>query len=106
MTSNLLADVPARLTEEFFTTILKTADLRIERIVSTGQATPPGDWLAQDRSEWVMILSGSAGLRFEDETVERRLGPGDYIDIAAGRRHRVQWTDGAAPTVWLAIHYC
>ncbi len=105
MTGNLLAHVPARLTEELFTTVLKTADLRIERIVSTGHATPPGEWLAQDRGEWVMVLAGSAGLRFEDEAAERRLGPGDYIDIAAGRRHRVEWTDGAVPTVWLAVHY-
>jgi cupin 2 domain-containing protein len=31
--------------------------------------------------------------------------PGDYLDIPAHRRHRVEWTDPAQPTVWLAIHY-
>ena len=25
--------------------------------------------------------------------------------IPAHRRHRVEWTDPEAPTVWLALHY-
>ena len=33
------------------------------------------------------------------------LGPGDYVDLPAHRRHRVEWTTPDEPTVWLAIHY-
>ena len=53
---NLLADVPATLGGEELRTLLTTADLRIERIVSTGQASPPGFWYDQDWAEWVLVL--------------------------------------------------
>ena len=81
------------------------AAVRVERIVSTGQASPPGFWYDQELAEWVVLLTGAAELQFEDETAPRRLGPGDWVHIAAHRRHRVNWTDPAQPSVWLAIHY-
>jgi cupin 2 domain-containing protein len=33
------------------------------------------------------------------------MGPGDHVHIPAHRRHRVEWTDPAQPTVWLAVHH-
>ena len=33
------------------------------------------------------------------------MGPGDYVNIPAHKRHRVEWTTPDAPTVWLAVHY-
>lgn len=84
--------------------LLKRAGLRIERIVSTGQASPEGFWYNQPQDEWVVLLSGSAGLRFECETEERKLKPGDWLQIPAHVRHRVEWTDAATPSVWLAVH--
>jgi cupin 2 domain-containing protein len=44
-------------------------------------------------------------LRFADETEARLLRPGVWLDIAPHRRHRVDWTDPAAATVWLAVFY-
>jgi cupin 2 domain-containing protein len=42
---NLLSGLPARsLAEEVVETLLELPGLRIERIVSTGQATPEGEW--------------------------------------------------------------
>ena len=52
-----------------------------------------------------MLLSGAARLRFADEDEARYLGPGDWVDIPAHCRHRVEWTDLDQPTVWLAVHY-
>jgi cupin 2 domain-containing protein len=43
-------------------------------------------------------------LEFVDGEGTLSLEPGDYLHIAAGRRHRVAWTDPGGPTVWLAIH--
>jgi cupin 2 domain-containing protein len=103
--TNLFAPIPAQITEEIFQVLLSTAHFRLERIVSAGQATPPGEWYDQDTHEWVALLTGSAGLRFEDEPEPRVLSPGDYLLIPAHRRHRVEWTDPARPTVWLALHY-
>ncbi|MFZ5448429.1 MAG: cupin domain-containing protein [Thermodesulfobacteriota bacterium] len=101
---NLFADLPPEIPAEIFQVLLKTNNFRLERIVSGGQATPPGEWYDQDTHEWVVLLTGSASLRFEDEP-ERLLRPGDHLSIPAHRRHRVEWTDPTRPTVWLALHY-
>jgi cupin 2 domain-containing protein len=101
--TNLLADIRASLPEELVQTILERPNVRIERIVSHGQVTPPGFWYDQTRSEFVVLLGGAARLEFENETVEMK--PGSYIDIPAHRRHRVEWTSPDEPTIWLAIHY-
>lgn len=104
MSGNLF-DVPASRPDERFDVLLETAGMRLERIVSTGQATPPGEWLDQDRDEWVVVLLGRAALRFEDEREARVMRAGDHVVIRAHRRHRVEWTDTREPTIWLALHY-
>ena len=78
--------------------------MRLERIVSHGQATPPGEWFDRDRDDWVVLLRGGAGLLFEGESESQVLRPGDYLLIPAHARHRVEWTASDEPTVWLALH--
>jgi cupin 2 domain-containing protein len=102
---NLFASLPAGLDAEQITVLLANANLRIERIVSTGQASPPGFWYDQHWAEWVVVLAGGAGVLFEGEAEPRVLRAGDYILIPPHRRHRVAWTDREHPTVWLAVHY-
>ena len=103
MTStNLFADLPARLPDELIDTLIETADVRIERIVSHGHASPEGFWYDQEWHEWVVVLKGAARLRFEDGTVEMRHG--DFVNIPAHRKHRVEWTTPDEPTIWLAVH--
>jgi cupin 2 domain-containing protein len=101
--TNLLADVPRQIPSELFTTLLEADNVRIERIVSQGQASPGGFWYDQAQHEWVMVLKGAARLRFEDECIE--LKPGDFISIPAHKKHRVDWTTPDEATVWLAVHY-
>jgi cupin 2 domain-containing protein len=101
--SNLFAELPPRLPEELFTTLLDSASIRIERIVSHGQASPDGFWYDQPQHEWVVVLKGAARLRFEDEMIEMK--PGDFVNIPAHKRHRVEWTTPDEPTVWLAVFY-
>ncbi len=101
---NLFA-VAHALTAELVDALLSRPGLRIERIVSQGQASPAGFWYDQAEGEWVLVLAGAARLRFEDEPDARLLGPGDWLDIAPRRRHRVDWTDPAVPTIWLAVYY-
>ncbi len=102
---NLLADIPTALGAEELRALLTTPGLRIERIVSTGQASPPGFWFDQDWAEWVLVLAGRAGLLVAGEAAPRVLGPGSYVHLPAHCRHRVEWTSTEAPTVWLAVHY-
>jgi cupin 2 domain-containing protein len=100
---NLFDDIPARADEETFTELLARENVRIERIVSTGQSTPADKPYRQGHDEWVLLLAGSAGLCIEGES-ERSLRPGDHVLIAAHRNHWVTWTARDEPTVWLAIH--
>jgi len=104
-TGSLDGDVPARPVDEFIDVLLERPRLRIERIVSTGQTTPEGEWYDQDRDEWVLLTSGAARLRIEGETDERELVAGEWILLPAHCRHRVTWTQSEPPTVWLAVHF-
>lgn len=102
---NLFAALPATpLGEERFDALLTQPGLRLERIVSTGQASPPGFWYDQVDAEWVVLLAGGASLRFADEATPRELVPGDWLYIAPRRRHRVERTSVEPPAVWLALH--
>ena len=101
--SNLFADLPADAASEQFRELLSRPGLRIERIVSAGQASPPGFWYDQPQGEWVLVLQGEARLTFGDETGSKLLQAGDFVDIAPHRRHRVEST--STPTIWLAVHY-
>jgi cupin 2 domain-containing protein len=103
--TNLFAGIPPKIPVEIIEILLQTPDFKLERLVSAGQSTPPGQWYDQETHEWVILLSGSAGLLFEGETAAQALRPGDHLLIPAHRRHRVEWTDPAQPTVWLALHF-
>ncbi len=102
--NNLLKKLPIHVDEELFETLLQGQTFRLERIVSTGQVTPVGQWYDQVWDEWVILLSGAARLRFADEQTVHDLKPGDYVLIPAHCRHRVEWTDPEQASVWLALH--
>ena len=88
-----------------FEQLLNGRQFRLERITSSGRSTPQGQWYNQENDEWVVLLTGAARLRLEDPDETLDLRAGDYLNIPAHRRHRVEWTDPARPTVWLALHY-
>ncbi len=100
---NLFAPLPDAQGGEVFTPLLERGGVRIERIVSHGQATPPDAPFLQDADEWVVVLRGRAGLRIEGED-EVTLVPGDHVFIPGGTRHWVTRTDPNVPTLWLAVH--
>ena len=102
---NLFANIPENLKAELFETLLQTPGFRIERIVSQGHCSPDGFWYDQNEKEWVILLQGSAGLRFDDKEELVVLYPGDYLHIDRHQRHRVEWTDPEQETIWLAVHY-
>jgi cupin 2 domain-containing protein len=102
---NLFQEIPGELPEEFAENIHSARSLRIERIVSRGHASPDDFWYDQPEHEWVLLVSGAARVRFEDEAQAVEMTPGDYLGIPAHRRHRVEWTAPDVDTIWLAIHH-
>ncbi len=102
---NILGDIPGTSAEEHLEVLQAGKGIRIERIVSRGQVSPKGFWYDQKEAEWVLVLKGAATLMFENRKDPVPLGSGDYLNIPARVRHRVEWTDPNQETVWLAVHY-
>jgi cupin 2 domain-containing protein len=102
---NLLARLPARLSDEALEVLAEAGNVRIERIISLGHASPEGVWYDQPQAEFVVLIAGEAHVEFEGESQPRELKPGDYLVIPAHCRHRVAWTTSDEPSVWLAVHY-
>lgn len=100
---NLFHSLPDSARGELFDTLVAVSGVTVERIVSTGQATAEGEWYDQDQHEFVVLLSGSAALRFESEAAERALEAGDWVWIPARARHRVVRTSTEPAAVWLAV---
>ena len=102
---SLFQEIPDDLPNELLDDLIETDLVRIERIVSAAHASAEGFWYDQENDEWVLVVRGSAGLRFEDADEVVVLKPGDWINIPAHKKHRVEWTDPNEKTIWLAIHY-
>lgn len=102
---NLFAGLPDSLSDELSEVLADSSSVRIERIVSAGHSSPPGFWYDQEEHEWVIVLRGEAGLLFEGNQQPTRMVPGDFINIPAHRKHRVQWTSPVGSTIWLAVFY-
>lgn len=100
---NLFENIPERLPGELVEVLADSSSVRIERIVSDGQASPEGFWYDQEQHEWVLLVSGSAVLEFEDGMLE--MHPGDHVLIPARQKHRVAATSAAEKTIWLAVFY-
>jgi cupin 2 domain-containing protein len=105
LSKNIFEDIPVNVTEETVEIISETDSIRIERIVSRAHSSPHDFWYDQEKNEYVIILKGRAGLAFEKRDDVIVMGPGDYLEIPAHVRHRVEWTDPEEDTIWLAINY-
>jgi len=102
--SNLFENIPSSIKTEKFEDILNMPNLRIERIISSGQSSPETGWYDQDENEWVIVVEGKAVLEFE-ESGAITLNKGDHLNIPAHTKHKVSWTDPNQLTIWLAVFY-
>ena len=89
--TNLFDDLPTDSAREQFLTLTQSGRVRIERIVSAGHTTEPGEWYDQPDHEWVMVLRGSARLRFESEPTERIMQAGDFVSNRIRSQAVVSW---------------
>jgi len=79
--NNLFGDLPINLPEELVEVLVEGQGVRIERVISTGQASPEGFWFDPRRAEWVAVLKGEAKLLFEGDDEPVAMKPGDYVLI-------------------------
>lgn len=102
--NNLFKAIPEDLDKEVFECLTEKGQFKIERIISKGHTSPDKGWDFQKQDEWVVVLKGAATLSFENG-VQENLKVGDYINIPAQTKHKVNWTKPDEETIWLAVHY-
>ncbi len=105
MKGHLFQDIPESLPEELFQTLIHTGSVKVERILSRGHCSGDDEWYDQSWNEWVVLLSGAARLVIDGQSAPVEMLPGDYLQLPAGTRHRVDWTAPDVSSVWLAVHY-
>ena len=78
---------------------------QLKLICSNAFSSPVESWMDQSEMEWVLVLRGSAQLRFQDAEGVIDLSPGDHLLIPSNRLHRVERSDPDPGTLWLALYW-
>ncbi len=96
-----------KLSEELTTLLHSDKNIRIERIISDGQCSEKGFWYDQEENEWLVLIQGSAKLKFDDSRFDNEviLNAGDTLFIPAHCRHRVKYTSTVPKCIWVCIFY-
>ncbi len=103
--NNILKNIPKNLADELVDILAEGKNFRLERVVSKGHTSPKGFWYDQVENEFILLLKGEAEVLFKDDAKPIRLSEGDYINIPAHKKHRVEWTDPEIETIWLVLFY-
>ncbi|HRZ79664.1 MAG TPA: cupin domain-containing protein [bacterium] len=99
---NIFKNIPVSAHDEITEILAMKGAVRIERIVSTGQASPEDFFYDQDEDEFIIVLKGRAVMSFSNGS-KITLNEGDHFNIPKNLRHRVDFTED--PTIWLAVFY-
>ena len=92
--------LPGIREDELVDILKENENVRIERIISTGQVS---DWMIQERNEYVVLLQGNAIIEFNDKKVEMK--DGDTLLIEKKERQRVSYTSESPCCIWFCIHF-
>ena len=112
------------MNEEIIKILFKNENVKIEKIISTGQTT---DWQESNKNEFVILVQGNAEIEYYDNRIcedknfktnenimknlkntndmKLQLGKGDIILIKKGERHRVSYTSKNPCCVWICIFF-
>ena len=110
--------------EEIIKILFKNENVKIEKIISTGQTT---DWQESNKNEFVILVQGNAEIEYYDNRIcedknfktnenvmknlkntndmKLQLGKGDIILIKKGERHRVSYTSKNPCCIWICIFF-
>jgi len=101
--TNLFHSLPPAAGSERVELLLEGRGLKLELIHSCAASTPAGQWYDQPLGEWVLLVQGSAQLRFADADSAQQLQPGDLLWIPPHRLHRLEASDGGRGCLWLTL---
>jgi len=92
--------LPSMKEDEIIDILRESGDIKIERIISTGQVS---DWMVQEKKEYVLLLQGNTVIEFNDKKVEMKAG--DTLFIEKRERHRVAYTSENPCCIWFCVHF-
>ncbi|WP_320676522.1 Nif11 domain/cupin domain-containing protein [Prochlorococcus sp. MIT 1300] len=78
---------------------------RLELVQSFAASSPQGFWYDQLEHEWILLLRGSATIKFKDPELLLELNVGDQLHLPPHRLHRVERTDPLPGTLWLTLFW-
>lgn len=87
-------------TKEIVEMLKENENVRIEKIISTGQTT---DWMEQEQEEFVMLIQGEAIIEYKNKKQELRAG--DTVIIKKNEKHRVVYTSENPCCIWICVFY-
>lgn len=90
--------------KEVFEEVFSSEGIRFERIISSGQTSPEEGWYDQPENEWVILLQGTAKIKFDNNEI-KKLKKGDYLFIAKHCKHKVVYTSAMPKCIWLAVFF-
>ena len=105
---NLFQSIPSNFPKEITEVLASSGNVRVEKILSSGQTSPEDFWYDQTEHEFVCVLQGQTILEFDDgETSFRKveMKPGDWILIEPHQKHLVIYTSKSEVTIWLAVFF-
>lgn len=103
-TNNFFLTSDLKINKEQFTSLIKSKNVIVEKIISNGFKSPANEWMSDAQDEWVMLVKGRAKLEFENKDV-LNLKAGDYLLIPARTKHRILYTSKKPFCYWLTIHF-
>ncbi len=86
--------------EELLEILEENKNVKIERIISTGQTT---EWMSDEKKEFVILVQGKAAIEFKDRKVY--LEKGDTLLIEEKEFHRVSYTSRNPHCIWICIYF-
>ena len=87
-------------TKEIVEMLKENENVRIEKIISTGQTT---DWMEQEQEEFVILIQGEAIIEYKNKKQE--LSAGDTVIIKKNEKHRVAYTSENPCCIWICVFY-
>ena len=90
---------PLPLAKELTTVLFESENVRVERIISTGQSS---GWYDQEETEFVVLLEGNAVIEYENGK-SIAMSKGDTLKIKPHERHKVSYTSSEPPCIWLCM---
>jgi|SRR5580693_1088175 cupin 2 domain-containing protein len=104
MVRNIFRDVTPASKEPQVTTIAENRNIKIQRVVASGQSSKAGLFCPQEDNDLLVLLQGNLILDYENGR-RVNMAAGDYIFTAPKENNRVAETSHEEETIWIKFSF-